>query len=355
MAEATHIILNPRGHLHRDGRMWLRHQREILRRLAPAEVTVARTFDEAADAAHRAALDGYRRIVAAGGGMAGHGVVNGLMRLVQTHRRQLQVGFLTLTRRDLWSRTLDLPRDLDRQLEVLSAGHTLPFDVGRVDCLDTEGRAISRYFLNGASFGLTSSLRREWRDPRYNLFRTLGRMAAAFRRTAGSAQHVRLTGEEDEELYAGGLMLGIVMGGRYYPTLGQVAPQANASDGRLELAWVPSGSPWGLACRLGGLLVAGGQSLPRHRWRSLERMTAHTDGGPVDLELDGVPFGRLPATFSVVRWAMPVLVERVAIRLGEPDRAAAKAARPGQLVGNMRNRVAPPATAAREALQTRAS
>jgi hypothetical protein len=194
MAEATAIILNPKGNHSRDGRQWMAAQRACLRELAPAEVTVVESPQEAAQAAHQSALQGCRKIVTVGDSRTAYGVVNGIMELAESHRAQLRVGFLSLSRPDLWSRTLELPRSLSRQLQILSAGHTLPFDVGRVDCQRPEGGEITRHFLNGASFGVTGHLKREWRNPETNLLQTLPRLAEALRdATSPRGPRVRLT------------------------------------------------------------------------------------------------------------------------------------------------------------------
>ena len=98
MALATHIILNPAANHHRTGRLWQTFQRQCLRELAPAEVTIAETAEEAEEAALASALRGYRKIISVGGNEVLNGVVNGVMRLAEEHRNALQIGTLSIAR-----------------------------------------------------------------------------------------------------------------------------------------------------------------------------------------------------------------------------------------------------------------
>jgi len=338
MAEATQLFLNPQGNCSRDGRHWMASQRVCLRELAPAEVTVVESAEEAAQAAKEAALQGFRKLVSVGDMATAHGVVNGIMELAEGHRRRLKVGFLSLSRPDQWSRTLDLPRRLGRQLEILSAGHTLPYDVGRVDFEGPEGGRLVRHFLNGASFGVTGHVKREWRDPRTNLLQALGRIAEALREgTTRRGTHVRLE-SGGEVLYEGVCAVGMVMGGRYYPAFGHVAPQADPTDGLLELAWLGGEPWWSLSLKLAGLWMGSLRPRGAHlHWQSVERLSAVALDGPVYVEVDGQPIGLLPATFSVVPRALPVMVAPVAVKLRKPAFKPVEKFHNGRLVGNIKS------------------
>jgi diacylglycerol kinase family enzyme len=336
MAETTQIILNPKGHLHRDGRIWMAGQREYLRRLSPAEVSLVDSGEEAAWAAKEAAMQGFGKIISVGGGEVAHGVVNGVMQLAESHRNRLKVGFLSLARPDLWHRALELPRNLERQLEILGAGHTLSFDVGRVDCLDESGGRLVRHFFNGASLGVTGNIRREWRDPESTLVQALRRITLLLHRF-GSRRGPRVRLEAEEELlFEGRGALVLVMGGRYYPAMGQVAPQANPCDGQLDLTWFETSSTLDLLWKMGRLALPRMPGMAGPDWRCVERFQATALDEPIYLELDGQPTGRLPATFSVQRRALQVIVEPVAARLRAPQRALIRRIGHGRLVGNVR-------------------
>lgn len=337
MAEATEIILDPNGNRRSDGRRWMAAQRICLRALAPSEVTLVDGPQEAAQAARTAAMNGYARIVSVGDSATAHGVVNGVMELAESHRNRLKVGFLSFSRPDLWSRTLDLPRDLDRQLEILSAGHTLPYDVGRVECERDDGQAVTRHFLNAARFGFPGALRQEWRDPDTNLLQALVRMARIAGGRGGRGTRVRLEAD-GEVIHEGACALGLFMEGCYDPAFGRVAPQADPTDGLLDVAWMTERAGWSALLKLAGLLLGPLRaSRPALHWSRAERVRVVPLDGPVTVDVDGEPAGRLPATFSVVHRALPVMVEPVAIQLRKPTFAPVHRMGRGNLVGNVKS------------------
>lgn len=340
MAEATHFIVNPHGNYRRDGRRWMARQRQCLRELAPARVTAVESPAEAAQVARQIALEGFRKIVSVGDAATANGVVNGLMELAEGHRSHLRVGLLSLAQPDQWSRTVDLPRGLARQLEVLAAGHTQPFDVGRVECEPEPGKPAIRHFLNGASVGPGSRQGPVWGNGRrgLGLAAAVAWRAEALQRLAlGTVPTARLEGP-DGLLYEGPCALALVMGGRYYPALGQVAPQADPTDGLLDVAWLDDGPRWAIALRLAALWVSAlaPRGLPLG-WHRLERLRVTASGSPLHVEADGQPLGRLPATFSVVPRALPLIVPPVAVKLRKPAFKSVEKLSNGHVVAHIKS------------------
>lgn len=341
MAITTQIILDPTAHHHRMGRVWQSHQRELLRRLAPVEVTIAENAQEARQAARRAALKGFGKFICVGGGGTAHGVVNGLMSLAESHRHSIGLGFLSIIGQQDWSRTIGFPRDMTRQVEVLQAGHCLPFDVGRVDYLSPRGKAETRYFLNGAGFGFAPRIRHELGAHEGQPGQTLLCIAKAVAELLRSrGPQVRLEGD-DRLLYHGPCPLGLVMGGRFYPALGEIAPQASPNDGALDALWVPAPSSWKMAAHLAGLLMWR-RGLMRHGSPASARartIQATGQGGAVYLEADGEALGLLPATFSIEPRALNMIVPEVGARLKKAKFAPLPDLNDGNLAGNLKTPV----------------
>lgn len=334
MSEPTQIILDPTAHQHRTGRVWQSCQRECLRRLAPAEVSLVEGAEAAEQAARVGALKGFRKFIIVGGGEAAHGVVNGLMSLAQAHRDSIVVGMLSIVRPDDWSRTLGFPRRLTKQVQVLEAGHTLPIDLGRVDLFSHTGVAASRYFLNGAEFGVLPRIRHELRGNRQAFQQTMRGIAGAVGDLIANRRPVVKIEGESGRLYEGPCPVGLVMGGRYYPALGEVAPESSPSDGVLDAVWYASSSRLEMFSRLLGLvpIVRRGATPPGRDRSGWFQVTA--PGEPVHVEADGILLGRLPATFTVEPRALAVIVPQVAARLKKPKFAPLPKPGEGGLVGH---------------------
>ena len=316
MGESTCIVLDPTAHFHATGRAWQSCQRACMRALAPMEVAIARGVDEAAEAARDGAMRGFEKIVSVGGAATAHGVLNGVMSLADGHRKALKIGFLSVTRPDPWCRTLDMPRRLEPQLEILQAGNTLPFDVGRIDCLDFQGRPLSRYFLNGAAFGIASRLKYEWGAGTGDVFARIGALAGTLFETVSRREPwVRLEGP-DEEIFRGPWIAGLIMVGRYYPGLGHVAPDADPADGLLDLVGAPGPLRISHLAALAGFGFHRGAAHQKRSRREHFRVTGVT--APVYVEADGLALGTLPATFRAVPRALAVMVPKVSVRVIKP-------------------------------------
>jgi len=294
MGISTLVIVNTKARNVRSGLRWARIEAEVMRRLAPAELEIIDRPKDAEQTAWDAAVAGYGRLVVVGDLPTDANCVNGVMRLAEAHRRALKVGFLSLGRPNAWCRALAAPASVERQLEVLGAGNVLPFDVGRVDCQDARGQPVTRYFLAGAAL---------W--------------APSFTSARGGTVDATLTCD-GAVVYQGECHLAFAMQSPSYPGLGLISPQANPSDGALDVAWVEANGISGLAKRLLVSLLHVPAGLER---RTAQELRLTTRAGPLELHVDGEPAGRLPATISAVPRALQVIVESVASRLREKQKA----------------------------------
>ena len=347
MRQTTLILLEcrarPGGAAPRAPLLWRHHAGEIAEALSPLELVQVADAEEAEQAAWDAAVLGFGRIVAVGGPPVAHGLVNGIMRLTEGHRRRMKVGFFSLGHQGAWARTTGLPVGLTRQLEVLAAGHTLPYDIGRVDCFDREGRPVTRYFLLGAACGPLGASWSDWGPAPVRLAKAAARLlSAGVRCLAGSMPRAVLE-VDGQEVYRGPWALAMIMGGSYYPLLGQTAPQANPSDGELDVVWIPAPHPFRLAGHALSLWVnarihdaAALPGPPRCRGSAVRIVPlGDSTPEPQTIEADGVPIGILPATVQVMPRTLPVIVETIAARLRERTRAMQRVPQ-GVLAGGLR-------------------
>ena len=330
----TQILLNPNSDAHRAFHLWQKHQRKALRVLAPAEVVLVENAEDSKRLAYQGALQGVSRFIAIGGAEVLHGIVNGLMELAPSHREHLQVGELSLYGHGDIGRTLALPLSINRQLEMLSAGHTLPMDVGRVAWVDTYGKPQLRYFLGGAGFVPGRRLRQEWRQSHHQS----GDLAKGFWRF--TAPRVRLEDEQENLLFEGSSLAVLAMGGRYYGGFGEVAPEATPHDGQLDVVWVETGSGWReKLISLARLMLPWGRAFSGAGYARVEGLRVTSQDGPISIETDGQPAGQLPASFSLEPRTLPMIVPLVGVRLKKPTFNALPQTDNGELAGVPRSGV----------------
>ncbi len=106
--------------------------------------------------ARRAASEGFPTVVAAGGDGTICAVASALV------GSGARMGVLTFGTFNYFSRSLELPEELDKAVEVLIEGHTRPVDVGEVN---------GRVFLNNASLGVYAAIL----EQREDIYRRYGR------------------------------------------------------------------------------------------------------------------------------------------------------------------------------------
>ncbi|HEX7926456.1 MAG TPA: diacylglycerol kinase family protein [bacterium] len=296
MGISTLIVVNAEARNVRTGLRWARLEADAMRRLAPAELEIVDSPADAEQVAWNAAMAGYGRLVVVGDLATASAFVNGVMRLAESHRRNLKLGFLSLGRPDAWCRALGIPVDPQRQLDVLCAGNVLPYDAGRVECVDADGAPVTRHFVSGVA-----------------LWPTMPRAGAP-------AIETTLT-SDGEILHRGTCYAAFAMQSPHYPGLGLVSPQANPSDGALDVAWVEVNGMAALASSLALSLLRVPVGLSHRtaqevRWSSADPL--------IGVHADGELIGRLPAVISVMPRTLPVIVEAIGSRLREKQKALMK-------------------------------
>ncbi len=327
MGLSTVIVLQAGGRGSRLRRQWARWEPAVLSRLGAVELVGADCAAQAEHAAHEAALAGFSRLIVAGDLTTAHGAINGVMRLAESHRRALKVGFLSLTGRDAWYRALGLPADIERQVEILAAAHVFPMTVGRLDCAGADGQRLVRHFLTGAALGpaglAMAGRPATWLGPLATAAAGMGNLLR------NRSPAVRLSCDGGEA-YRGPWLLGWAMQSSRYPGAGEVAPAANPADGWLEVRWIGGSGVGGAVASLAGLACGRPLGLRATRAQDLH---LEVDTGTMTVAADGLMQGHSPVRICTVPRSLPVIVEAVASRLRDKHKALLEEARGAALAG----------------------
>ncbi|MCF8061645.1 MAG: diacylglycerol kinase family lipid kinase, partial [Deltaproteobacteria bacterium] len=150
----TTIIVNPNAGTGAAARQWPRIRTVSERLLGPGEVRFTRGPGDALRFAAEAAGSGAELLICVGGDGTLNEVVNGLLSNRAAARGLCVLGYVPCgTGCDL-SRTLAIPRDPVRALEVIACGTTRTVDAGRIGFRGNRGAAGQQFFHNVVSFGL---------------------------------------------------------------------------------------------------------------------------------------------------------------------------------------------------------
>jgi diacylglycerol kinase (ATP) len=296
-AVRTCIIFNPTAKGNKA-----RHFRHHLDEYA-AECTLKPT-KAVGDARKLAALaveEGFETIVAAGGDGTLNEVLNGIVDAPKGFERA-RLGVLPLGTVNVFAREVRIPLKLKEALQTLRTGRETLIDLGIVDYQEN-GVPARRCFAQLAGAGLDA---RAIELVNWRLKKKIGPLAyvvAGLRALTERQAKIKVSDGKKEQI--GELVLignGSLYGGQF-----RIFPPADMRDGLLE-ACVFAKVSFGTLLRCAPKLLLRG-TLPRAATANFRSETLTlTSDSKVPFEIDGEFGGYLPATFSMRRMQLRVIV-----------------------------------------------
>lgn len=293
----TCVIFNPaaRGE---KARYFRRHLDEIASRGA-LKATVAP--GDARRLATEAVTDGFELIVAAGGDGTVNEVLNGMGDAAEGFARA-RFGVLPLGTVNVFAREIGLPMRIDRAWEMLQCGREARLDLPQVEFM-ARGVRRRQYFVQLAGAGLDARAIELVSWPLKKKFGPLAYLIAGIKALRGRLPKV--TARLDGQNATGELVL--IGNGRFYGGPLEIFPEADLRDGLLEVCVLPRANWLSLLRCVPALLARrrlSARAVQRFRVSALEL----TGDASASFELDGEWAGHLPATFSVTREQLRVVV-----------------------------------------------
>ena len=254
--------------------------------------------------AAKAIEEGFDTIVAAGGDGTLNEVLNGIGD-VPNGFEHARLGVLPLGTVNVFAREVRIPLKLERAWETICKGRETLIDLGVVDYSD-KGTNTRRYFAQLAGAGLDARAIElvDWR-----LKKKVGPLAyviAGLRALMESQQKISVA---DGEAHGAGELV-LIGNGSLYGGDFRIFPPADMRDGLLE-ACVFSRVNWLTLFRCAPRLLFRG-TLPRAATANYRATSLTlTSEARVPFEVDGEFAGHLPATFSMRRMQLRVIVPPV--------------------------------------------
>ncbi len=301
----TLVIVNPHSAGGATRRRWRALEPRVRDALGAVEIEHTRAARDAERLAREAVRAGIERVVVAGGDGTLAEVATGLLRAQLGGYAEL--GVLPMGTGCDFARTLGVPRDPDAALEVLRTGKGRRIDAGHAHYIGRDGAPADSYFLNVASFGVSSLVvELAQRHARWLGGTTAFAVATvlALLRHRNARVALRVDGALALDAY---VALGAAANGRQFGGGMQIAPDARLDDGRLDVVWVANTSALQLIPKLPKLYRGTHLADPVVGTRRGRRIEADAAPGAVLLELDGEPIGSLPAQIEVVPDALSVV------------------------------------------------
>lgn len=303
----SYFVVNPSSANGQTGRRWPKLEAELKAALGDFDRAFTEHPMHAAELTRRALEEGAECVVAVGGDGTLNEVVNGFFLGGRPVSPRAALGLLPLGTGGDFRRTFGWDTALSSAIERLKSPRTVPLDVGLLEYTTPEGGLARRCFVNVCSFGVSGQVDLEVnRGSKLlggKLSFALGSLKALLK-YSDQKVNVSFDGGAPEELWITTLA---VANGRYFGGGMMVAPDAQATDGQLDVTiW----SGYGLSdfiFRSRHIYRGTHLNLPGTRTLRCQEMKAES-GEEVLIDLDGEQPGRLPCSLRILPGAIPLKV-----------------------------------------------
>ena len=308
------VIVNPASADGATRESWPKFASNLRTHFGPFTVAFTEGTGHGRQLATEAAKRGTKLIIACGGDGTISEVANGIIESNQ----EAELGVLPGGTGSDFRRTLRMPTNTAAAARALRDGHTRLIDVARVAFVNDSGERETRFFVNVASFGMSTEVlsrtasgeSRKWIPgfaPR-KLGSKLSYAAATVQTTLASSPievHIQLDEQAERRLRVAEFC---VANARYYGGAMKIAPNAKLDDGFLDVVSIGDASSFRILTNAPRLYFGAHLRMDEVNHALAKQIVARPvkKDEEVRIELDGEVVGRLPATFQIMPLALRV-------------------------------------------------
>ncbi len=313
------VIVNPASAGGATHDSWARIASDLRTHFGPFAVVFTDAPGDGRKLAAEAAGKGTKLIIACGGDGTVSEVANGVLESNQ----DAELGILPSGTGGDFRRTLKIPANPAAASRVLRDGRARRIDVGRVSFVNDRDQHETRFFLNVASFGMSTDVleraRRGGDSGKWmsalgsNRIRgKLSYAAATVSATlSASAKDVYIQLDDDVERRLR-IAEVCVANARYYGGAMKIAPNAKLDDGLFDLVTIGDIGAFKILTSSPKLYLGSHLRMDQVNHNLAKRVVARAanQNDALAVELDGELVGKLPVTFQVIPRALSVRCPR---------------------------------------------
>ncbi|HYW70940.1 MAG TPA: diacylglycerol kinase family protein [Pyrinomonadaceae bacterium] len=310
------VIVNPASADGATRENWPKIASDLRTHFGSFTVSFTESTGHARELAAEAAGQGTKIIIACGGDGTISEVANGIIE----SKQQTELAILPGGTGSDFRRTLGLPTNIAAAARALRDGRTRKIDAGRVTFVNDRGERETRFFINVASFGMSTSVldrtstgeARKW-IPAFTPRKLTSKLsyAAATLQTTLSATptEVKVQLDENQERRLR-IAEFCVANARYYGGGMKIAPDAKFDDGLFDIVTIGDASSFRILANAPRLYFGAHLAMNEVSHALAKLVTARPvkKDEEVRMELDGEVVGRLPVTFEIMPQALRVRV-----------------------------------------------
>jgi diacylglycerol kinase (ATP) len=309
VAKKIDFIVNPNAAMGSAGKEWPQIEKMARDRLGPFQAHLTTGPGDATILTRNALQKGTELVVCVGGDGTLNEIVNGFMGKNGPIQPEAMIGFIPRGTGCDFIKTVLIPLELNRAMDVIINSHSLSIDLGRLEYIDHYGHPSSRYFHNITSFGLGGEV-----DERVNRTTNIfGGFISFIWATMISIllynkKRIHLTVDNcfDQSVMIWNV---VIANGKYHGGGMLVAPDATIDDGLFQVTVIGDISIAGVFLNLNKLYNGKLLQLNKVKTLSGRRVKASSEQ-KVLLDVDGEQPGQLPAVIDIVPKAVRFIIPK---------------------------------------------
>jgi YegS/Rv2252/BmrU family lipid kinase len=303
------FIVNPSAAMGSTGREWPRIKALARDRLGPFQALLTNGPGDAIRLTRLALLEGAEMVVCVGGDGTLNEVVNGFMGEDGPIQPEAMLGFIPRGTGCDFIKTVPIPRELNRALDLIKDPHARPIDLGRLKYREHNGYFSYRYFHNVVSFGLGGEV-----DERVNsTTKVFGGFILFIWATLVSILiydkkriHLKVDNGFEQEVINWNV---VVANGQYHGGGMWVAPGATVDDGLFHVTVIGDLTLAEVFLNLPKLYNGKILTIKKVKMLVGKKVEAYSDQR-VLLDVDGEQPGQLPVIIDIVPGALLIITEK---------------------------------------------
>jgi diacylglycerol kinase (ATP) len=308
------VIVNPASADGATREDWPKIASDLRTHFGPFSVNFTEAIGDGRRLAGEAAKQGTKLIIACGGDGTISEVANGIIESSQ----EAELGILPSGTGGDFRRSLKISTNVATAARALRDGRTRTIDVGRVTFVNDAGERETRYFINVASFGMSTAVLERQRSGdakkwlpsigSRKLGSKLSYAAATVQTTLASSPtevYVQIDEQAEHRLRVAELA---VANARYYGGAMKIAPDAKLDDGLFDVVTIGDAGAFRILANAPRLYLGAHLRMDEVSHALAKRIVARPAKSDerIAVELDGELVGRLPVTFQIVARALRV-------------------------------------------------
>ncbi|MDD4322200.1 MAG: diacylglycerol kinase family protein [Dehalococcoidales bacterium] len=230
------VIVNPVAGRGATGRKWAELREQLTLSGLSYDYELTRYKGHAIEIARAACIDGYSFIIAVGGDGTVNEATNGI--LTSPNRENVTLGVINTGTGSDFVRTVGTPRDSFEACRFLARQERFLIDVGQVEFY-SNGERVSRYFVNYCGTGFDSEVAETTnRMPRPSFISNTIPYVISLVCTLFRYRNREVRLNVDGNIRKGRFLTIVAANGRYFGGGMKIAPNADLSDGKLDVITV---------------------------------------------------------------------------------------------------------------------